>query len=154
MELESTIGLTLRDMGRALGQRLIGGMVIILRGDLGAGKTSFSQGVAEGLSISLPVTSPTFALIHIYEGGRLSLVHCDFYRLKSPQEALDIGFLEYQAPSNVVLVEWGESFRELMPEDVLTLTMSYTEEGRKIHIAQVASKYQAIIDEWVQACQS
>jgi len=154
VEIASTKQLTLRDMGRELGQRLIGGMVIVLRGELGAGKTSFSQGVAEGLGISLPVTSPTFALIHLYEGGRLALVHCDFYRLKSSQEALDIGFLEYQTPSNVVLVEWGEAFSDLMPEDVLTLTMSYTAEGRKIHLEPSASKYQAIMGEWVQACQS
>lgn len=154
MELETTVALTLRDMGRELGQRLIGGMVIILRGDLGAGKTSFAQGVAEGLGVSLPVTSPTFALIQLYEGRHLNLVHCDFYRLKSPQEALDIGFLEYQTARNVVLVEWGDAFRELMPGDVLTLDMIYTEAGRKIHLEQVASKYQAIIDEWVQACQS
>ncbi|MBS3938158.1 MAG: tRNA (adenosine(37)-N6)-threonylcarbamoyltransferase complex ATPase subunit type 1 TsaE [Peptococcaceae bacterium] len=132
MELVATSDLELRALGRQIGIHLAGGMVIILRGELGAGKTTLVQGMAEGLGITQHVTSPSFSLIHSYRGSLWTLVHCDFYRLRSPEEAVEIGFLEYLTPENVVLVEWGEAFRYLMPSGAATITIEYDPRGRKI----------------------
>ncbi len=143
MDLVVTSDLELRALGRQIGLHLAGGMVIILRGELGAGKTTLVQGMAEGLGITERVTSPSFSLIHSYHGRLLTLVHCDFYRLRSPEEAVQIGFLEHLTPENVVLVEWGEAFRELMPSGAKTITIEYDPKGRKIQA-----------EGWVQACLS
>jgi len=95
--------------------RMAEGAVIALHGDLGAGKTTFVQGLAQAMGVASPVTSPTFALLGEYRGASQRLIHLDLYRLSSPEELLDIGFLDYLAAPNIVVVEWPERAESLMP---------------------------------------
>jgi len=106
------------EIGRQLANELKRGDVLALTGDLGAGKTHFSKGIAAGLGI-LPedVTSPTFTLIHEYTGGRLPLHHIDLYRLETAGEALALGLDDYLSGEGVALVEWADKFAELMPRN-------------------------------------
>lgn len=107
---------------QALARRLAGqlekGDVINLTGELGAGKTAFSQGLASGLGVEERVTSPTFAIIKEYS-GRLPLYHMDVYRLSSPAELVDLGYEEYFFGDGVTVVEWGDKVIELFPPDYL-----------------------------------
>ena len=103
----------------AHGQRLAAGArageVWALVGDLGAGKTHFVQGVAAGLNAPGPVTSPTFTLVHEYPGGRLPVYHFDFYRLRTADELLALGWEEYADGDGLTVVEWADKFSELIP---------------------------------------
>ncbi|MBE6973549.1 MAG: tRNA (adenosine(37)-N6)-threonylcarbamoyltransferase complex ATPase subunit type 1 TsaE [Ruminococcaceae bacterium] len=96
-------------LGERLGRALNGGAVIAYTGDLGAGKTAFTRGLARGLGISGQVTSPTFTIVNEYEGGRLPLFHFDMYRLGSSDELFDIGWEDYLARNGVCAVEWSEN---------------------------------------------
>lgn len=103
-----------RIIGAALAPTLLPGDVVSLSGDLGAGKTAFVQGLAAALGVARPVTSPTFTIVHEYE-GRYPIAHLDVYRLNSFQEVLDLGFEEYMDGGSIVLVEWGEAIAPLLP---------------------------------------
>ena len=96
-------------IGREMAQRLAPGAVVAFTGDLGAGKTAFVRGMAQGLGISQRVTSPTFTIVNEYEGGRLPLFHFDLYRLGDPEELFDIGWEDYLARGGVCAVEWSEN---------------------------------------------
>jgi tRNA threonylcarbamoyladenosine biosynthesis protein TsaE len=102
---------------------LPGRAVLALHGDLGSGKTCFVQGLALALGIRRAVTSPTFALIREYRGRRM-LVHIDLYRIRSPDEALDLGMEEYLEADAVVAVEWAERAADLLPEDTIHLSFA------------------------------
>jgi tRNA threonylcarbamoyladenosine biosynthesis protein TsaE len=94
------------------------GDVVVLEGDLGAGKTAFVQGVAAALGIEEPVLSPTFVIVREYEGA-LSLAHVDVYRLESPAQIADLGLEELLDGTRVALIEWGDRVRALLPPDRL-----------------------------------
>ncbi len=96
-------------LGQRLGSVLREGAVIAYTGDLGAGKTAFTRGLARGLGINVQVTSPTFTIVNEYEGGRLPLFHFDMYRLGSSDELFDIGWEDYLARGGVCAVEWSEN---------------------------------------------
>lgn len=106
-------------LGSRLGERLKPGTVIAYTGDLGAGKTAFTRGLAKGLGISGQVTSPTFTIVNEYEGGRLPLFHFDMYRLGSADELFDIGWEDYLARGGVCAVEWSENVDEALEEDTI-----------------------------------
>jgi tRNA threonylcarbamoyladenosine biosynthesis protein TsaE len=108
--------------GKALGSLLSAGDVVALIGDLGTGKTTFTQGIAQGLGVVTPVNSPTFNLVQEHR-GRLPLFHCDPYRLSSPDDLIDFGFEEYFERGGVVVVEWADKIESLLPADCLTLTL-------------------------------
>ena len=99
------------------------GDVVTLDGDLGAGKTVFSKGIAKGLGIEEPVTSPTFIIMQEYEGGRLPLYHFDVYRIEDPEELYAIGADEYINGSGVCLIEWASQVEEIIPENALRVTI-------------------------------
>lgn len=101
-------------LGERLAARLTGGEVIAYTGDLGAGKTAFTRGLARGLGITDRVTSPTFTIVNEYEGGRLPLFHFDMYRLSSSDELYDIGWEDYLARGGVCAVEWSEIVRDAL----------------------------------------
>jgi tRNA threonylcarbamoyladenosine biosynthesis protein TsaE len=101
--------------GCAEAERLRGGDVLALTGELGAGKTQWVKGLAAGLGSDATVTSPTFTLIHEYGGGRLPLYHVDCYRLEKPEELLAIGMDDYMDGRGVLVIEWADKFPELMP---------------------------------------
>jgi tRNA threonylcarbamoyladenosine biosynthesis protein TsaE len=100
------------------------GDLILLVGDLGAGKTAFAQGFARGLGIDEPVTSPTFTLVRTYR-GRLALNHLDVYRLDRLQEADDLGLAELIDDGGVTLIEWGDAVAAVLPADYLEVRLAY-----------------------------
>ena len=103
---------------------LVGGETILLQGDLGAGKTHFAKGVAEGLGIADVVTSPTFTLHNVYYGAKLTLNHFDFYRVGNAEEVEMLGLDEYfSTPDGVALVEWSDNVKQLLPTKTLTITI-------------------------------
>ncbi|HOP98869.1 MAG TPA: tRNA (adenosine(37)-N6)-threonylcarbamoyltransferase complex ATPase subunit type 1 TsaE [Verrucomicrobiota bacterium] len=95
-------------IGETLGQMAQHGSVFALSGDLGAGKTQLVKGMARGLGITARVHSPTFTLVNVYTGGRLTLYHLDLYRLNGPEEILAAGLEEYLQPDGVAVIEWAE----------------------------------------------
>lgn len=106
-------------LGRQLGEQAESGGIYCLDGDLGVGKTVFTQGFARGLGISEPVCSPTFTIVQEYDGGRLKLNHFDVYRIADPEELEEIGYEEYFFGDGVCLVEWAQLVPELIPEDAV-----------------------------------
>jgi len=111
-----------RDLGAALAPLAAEGDVVLLTGDLGAGKTRFTQGFARGLDISETVTSPTFTLVRVYE-GRLKLQHADLYRMEGAEEVADLVLGELADPSSVSLIEWGDAALGLLGNDVLDVRL-------------------------------
>ena len=99
-------------LGEAWGRDARSGLVVGLSGDLGAGKTQLVKGLACGLGIAARVHSPTFTLVNIYAGGRLTLFHLDLYRLETPEQILAAGLDEYLSPAGVTVVEWAERWFE------------------------------------------
>ena len=108
-------------LGFRLGQVLQPGTVIAYTGDLGAGKTAFTRGLARGLEIPERVTSPTFTIVNEYEGGRLPLFHFDMYRLASSDELFDIGWEDYLARGGVCAVEWSENVEDALEEGTIRI---------------------------------
>lgn len=109
MEYYSNSVAETEELGAQLAARLRPGDVVAYTGDLGAGKTAFTRGIARGLGIPERVTSPTFTIVNEYEGGRLPLFHFDLYRLGDPEELFDIGWEDYLARGGVCAVEWSEN---------------------------------------------
>ncbi|MCA9471031.1 MAG: tRNA (adenosine(37)-N6)-threonylcarbamoyltransferase complex ATPase subunit type 1 TsaE [Nitrospirales bacterium] len=111
--------------GHAVGSHCTGGEIIALRGDLGAGKTVMVRSLAAAVGIdSTLVTSPTFTLIHEYE-GRLRVIHADLYRIDTPQELAQIGLHEYFSPSSLTLIEWAERMGDTLPPDYLEIELEH-----------------------------
>ena len=105
------------DLGERLGRLLQAGDVLVLTGDLGAGKTQLTKGIARGMGISDDVTSPTFNILMVYEGGSMPLYHFDLYRLDDPNQLEDIGFYDALEGDGPCVIEWGEQFAdEIGPE--------------------------------------
>ena len=119
-------------LGEALGKIIQSGTVIAYRGDLGAGKTAFTRGLARGLGITDSVTSPTYTIVNEYLSGRLPLFHFDMYRLNSSDELFDIGWEDYLERGGVCAVEWSENVADAL-EDAVTVTIEKCgEESRRI----------------------
>ncbi|MEG4303766.1 tRNA (adenosine(37)-N6)-threonylcarbamoyltransferase complex ATPase subunit type 1 TsaE [Microcoleus sp. D3_18a_C4] len=122
--------------GVALGRSLAAGTVILLQGDLGAGKTTLVQGIAEGLGISDSIESPTFTLINEYFGGRIPLYHLDLYRLEAEEvEALHLESYwdGLERDLGIVAIEWAERL-QYKPENYLQISLSYLDNGRQIEV--------------------
>ena len=121
-------------IGAALGKILKPGTVIAYRGDLGAGKTAFTRGLARGLGSSEMVTSPTYTIVNEYLGGRMPLFHFDMYRLASSDDLWDIGWEDYLDRNGVCAVEWSENVEDAM-EDAISITIEKLgEDSRRITI--------------------
>ncbi|OUN02996.1 tRNA (adenosine(37)-N6)-threonylcarbamoyltransferase complex ATPase subunit type 1 TsaE [Flavonifractor sp. An92] len=105
-------------LGEALAGRLTAGDVIAFSGDLGAGKTAFTRGLARGLGVTERVTSPTFTIVNEYLGGRLPLFHFDLYRLSSAEELFDIGWEDYLDRGGVCAVEWSENGEGVLEDPI------------------------------------
>ena len=111
------------ELGEKIGQMAKPGMVISLTGDLGVGKTVFTQGLATGLGIEEPVNSPTFTIVQVYEEGRLPLYHFDVYRIGDIEEMDEIGYEDYFYGEGVCLIEWADLIREILPEQMCRVTI-------------------------------
>lgn len=109
--------------GRTLGERAVPGEIYTLTGDLGVGKTVFTQGFAAGLGITEPVNSPTFTILQSYEEGRIPLHHFDVYRIGDASEMEEIGYEDCFYGEGVCLIEWAELVREILPEDCIRITI-------------------------------
>ncbi|OZU87376.1 tRNA (adenosine(37)-N6)-threonylcarbamoyltransferase complex ATPase subunit type 1 TsaE [Virgibacillus indicus] len=121
------------------------GDVVTLEGDLGAGKTTFTKGIANGLGVKRNVTSPTFTIIKEYE-GELPLYHMDVYRLEHSDE--DIGFEEYFKGDGICVVEWAHFIEEFLPEERLTIKINYIDEHkREIEFIPNGAHFELVINE-------
>ena len=119
-----------KQIAKDLATTLKGGETLLLEGDLGAGKTHFAKGLAEGLGIDELVTSPTFTLHNIYEGGRLTLNHFDFYREDNPEDVEMLGLTDYfSTPDGVAAIEWSANVKSLLPRHTRTVTITCGQGG-------------------------
>ena len=121
-------------IGEALGKTIKPGTVIAYRGDLGAGKTAFTRGVARGLGSKELVTSPTYTIVNEYLGGRMPLFHFDMYRLHSSDDLWDIGWEDYLERHGVCAVEWSENVSDALEEPIFITIEKLGEESRRITI--------------------
>ena len=110
-------------LGKALAEEAIPGQVYTLIGDLGVGKTVFTQGVAAGLGIEEPVNSPTFTIVQVYEEGRLPFYHFDVYRIGDVEEMDEIGYEDYFYGEGLCLIEWANLIEELIPQNRIQITI-------------------------------
>ena len=110
-------------LGQEIGRNAKPGQVYTLTGDLGVGKTVFTQGVAAGLGITEPVNSPTFTIVQVYEEGRLPFYHFDVYRIGDIEEMEEIGYDDYFFGGGICLIEWAELIEEILPEDRISITI-------------------------------
>ena len=108
-------------LGLEIGQKATTGQVYTLVGDLGVGKTVFTQGMAEGLGITEPVSSPTFTIVQVYEEGRLPFYHFDVYRIGDISEMDEIGYEDYVYGEGVSLIEWANLVEEILPENRISI---------------------------------
>ena len=118
-------------LGEALAEKLKGGEVIAFRGGLGMGKTCFARGLARGLGFKGEVTSPTFALINEYVGGRLPLYHFDMYRINSWEDLYSTGFFEYLDSGGVIAAEWSENIENALPENTITVNFRRIDDNER-----------------------
>ena len=130
-------------LGRLLGKHAASGDVFCLSGDLGAGKTLLSRGVAEAEDVN----SPTFAIMNVYQGRELEIRHFDLYRLNRPEELEDIGFEEYAGGDGVTLIEWAELFKDELPEEYLQITLLHDGEGRRAVLQAQGERYEKLLRE-------
>lgn len=111
------------ELGKKLGEEAVPSTIVCLNGDLGVGKTVFTQGVAAGLGITEPVDSPTFTIVKQYDGGRLPFYHFDVYRIGDVSEMDEIGYEDCFYGEGVTLIEWSGLIEEILPKQVITVTI-------------------------------
>lgn len=111
------------ELGRIIGQEAQPGQIYTLTGDLGVGKTVFTQGVAEGLGITETVNSPTFTIMQIYEGGRLPFYHFDVYRIGDVEEMEEIGYEDCFFGQGICLIEWAELISDILPDNCIRIVI-------------------------------
>lgn len=134
--------------GAVLGRLLEVGDVILLEGELGAGKTTFTKGVGQGLGVEGYVNSPTFTLVNEYQ-GRLPLYHLDCYRLESAREALDFGIEEYLYGEGATIIEWPERIAEVLPEEFLRVKLGYVNDTKRtIRLEPYGARYTSLATEF------
>ena len=114
-----------REYGHRLAEEAVPGQVIALIGDLGAGKTTLTKYIAEGLGVTEHVQSPTFTIVREYHSGRMPLYHFDVYRIDDPDEMFEIGYEEYFYGDGLCVVEWADKIEELLPEGTRIIRLSY-----------------------------
>ncbi len=121
-------------LGQRLGEKLPAGTVLAYQGDLGAGKTAFTRGLARGLGYAEPVTSPTYTIVNEYLGGRLPLFHFDMYRLRSAEDLFDIGWDDYLDRNGICAVEWSENVWSALESPLVISIEKLGESTRKITV--------------------
>lgn len=110
-------------LGEKIGREELPGQVYTLNGDLGVGKTVFTQGVAAGLGIQEPVNSPTFTIVQVYEEGRMPFYHFDVYRIGDVEEMEEIGYQDYFYGEGLCMIEWAQLIEEIIPENARHITI-------------------------------
>ncbi len=133
-------------LGNKIGNLVHENMVILLDGDLGAGKTTLTQGIAKGLNITRNVTSPTFTIQKIYRGGRMNLYHIDAYRLEGIEQ--DLGFEEYFYDDGLTVIEWSQFMKYLIPNMYLMISIHLLEDGsREFVFTAHGSDYEKLLED-------
>lgn len=123
MTIETNSAQETFQVGRRLGEQAVPGQIYTLTGDLGVGKTVLTQGVAAGLGISEPVSSPTFTILQEYQEGRLPFYHFDVYRIGDIEEMEEIGYDDYFFGQGICLIEWANLISELIPNSAIPITI-------------------------------
>jgi tRNA threonylcarbamoyladenosine biosynthesis protein TsaE len=118
-----------REFAAALAPLVTGGDIVLLAGELGAGKTCFAQGLGRALGVTEQITSPTFTLMRPYDGRSLRILHCDVYRLDHLQEIVDLGISELVDDDAIALIEWGDMAEPVLPADFLEVRITYDDGG-------------------------
>ena len=128
------------ELGKKIGEKAKAGQIYRLDGDLGVGKTIFTKGVAAGLGISEPVSSPTFTIVQVYDEGRMPFYHFDVYRIGDPEEMEEIGYEDYFFGKGICIIEWASLIEELLPDHIIRVTiekdLDYGFEYRRISIEE------------------
>lgn len=145
VEIKSLV--EMEKFGKTLGENLSGGEIICLNGNLGAGKTNLTKFIGEGMGISDYITSPTFALLNIYE-GRINLYHFDAYRLEDDIDVEELGFDDYFYSDGVCVVEWPENIRRILPKETLEINITNGDfEERILEIStDYYEKYESVLE--------
>ena len=123
------------EIGQELGSKLKSGMVVSLRGSLGAGKTVLAKGIAKALGIKEAIVSPTFTIVQEYDGERMKMYHLDLYRLSGEDEFESMGGEEFLYPDGITLIEWSEKIEDMLPDDTVYINITINEDqSRDIEI--------------------
>jgi tRNA threonylcarbamoyladenosine biosynthesis protein TsaE len=142
-----------QQVAEALGKLLQPGDLLCLSGDLGAGKTTFTQGLARGLGVEEPISSPTFTIIKEYDEGRIPLYHMDIYRLGEQAAEEALGFDDYFFGEGVSVVEWAEWLQEMLPEDRMQVTLAnLSPTDREITFSATGPRSEARLKELNETC--
>ncbi|HET6351317.1 MAG TPA: tRNA (adenosine(37)-N6)-threonylcarbamoyltransferase complex ATPase subunit type 1 TsaE [Coriobacteriia bacterium] len=138
--------------GRVLADALAAGDVLLLSGDLGAGKTQLTKGLAEGLGVPEPVTSPTFNILLVHQ-GRIPLYHFDLYRLEAAEQLEDLDYYAVLEGDGVAVVEWGDRFAEAAPLNGVAVTLTIDGDNeRSIGADALGPRGEALLEAWAAAC--
>jgi len=121
-----------KELGFDLARKLPSGTIVAFYGDLGAGKTTFTKGLAQGLGISAQVTSPTYTIVNEYETGERPLIHFDMYRLHSADDLFEIGWEDYLERGAILAVEWSERVEEAFPEHTVRVHIEKDGDTRRV----------------------
>ncbi len=119
-------------IARQIAKDLAAGSILALKGELGSGKTLFTQGLVAGLESDVSVTSPTFTIVHEYHGGRLPIYHFDFFRLENRESAIRLGLEDYFFSDGVSVIEWADRFPDLIPEEARWISFEIESERQRI----------------------
>jgi len=119
-------------IARQIGEELVAGSVLALKGDLGSGKTLFTQGLVAGLQSDATVTSPTFTIVHEYQDGRLPVYHFDFFRLENRESAEQLGLKDYFFSDGVSVIEWADRFPDLIPQKASWISFEIKSQHQRI----------------------
>jgi tRNA threonylcarbamoyladenosine biosynthesis protein TsaE len=119
-------------IARQLAGDLVAGSVLALKGELGSGKTLFTQGIVAGLESNAAATSPTFTIVHEYQGGRLPVYHFDFFRLEDRESAARLGLEDYLFSDGVSVIDWADRFPELIPEQAGWISFEIKSERQRV----------------------
>lgn len=114
-----------------IAEKLKAGTVIAYKGGLGAGKTTFTRGIAKGLGLGDVVTSPTFALVNEYRGKNLTLYHFDMYRIENSEDLEFTGYYDYPLEENIFAIEWSENIADILPENTIYITINYIDDDTR-----------------------
>ena len=148
LRVQTSSAINTQQLASNIGKRLKSADILLLSGPLGSGKSTFVQGLAEGVGVTVPVTSPTFTLVHEYPAKDFKLFHIDSYRLDSPEQIVELGFDEWLEQDAVLVVEWTERLGPLTPEEYLLVKLEIVgEEERRITLEPHGAGWEKLVRE-------